>query len=443
MNNAYFPHTDKDRQEMLFACGVTSFDELIQKVPDHLKLKHRLNLPTGASEEELRRQLAPILHVSPALQFTGLGRYDHIRPAVIDHLAGRSEFYTAYTPYQAELSQGTLQCMLEYQTMMCELTAMDVSNAGLYDGATAACEAIQMALNIKKEKLVYIDPGILPYTREIIECWYRYKGIEFVDLPDNSDELKPAAATFIRYPDALGKVRDLSTIHYSGLLIFECDPVALGILTPPGELKADICCGDNSSLGLYMQMGGPSAGFLCCKKEYTRYLPGRIAGIAHAENGQEGVVLTLQAREQHIRREKARSNVCTNQMLMTIQAAMYMASLGPVGLSEVAEQSYKKAHYLARQLEKLPHMLIVAPNISKNEDFFNEFILELPERADHVVQQLLKDNIVPGIPVSRYFEGGSENQLLIAVTEKHSRPDLILLVKKIADFLTHKKGGSG
>lgn len=441
MTSHYCPHTPQEIREMLDAIGVASIEELFAPIPAELRAK-TFNLPAGMSEFETyaRMQQLAADNCSQLSLFIGGGFYDHLIPAAVDHLAGRAEFYTAYTPYQPECSQGTLQALFEYQTAICRLTGLDVSNASLYDGATALAEGALMALRATNRSKLLVDGCVSPIARQVLATYLSNLEVEIVELPPldgllNRQELAAqlddtTAALLVQYPNVFGCVEDFSAVadqvHAAGgLLVAAVYPVALGMLKSPAEIGADIAVGDGQSLGNPLSFGGPSFGFIAAKKAYIRNMPGRIVGETVDKNGQRGFVLTLQAREQHIKRHKATSNICSNQSLCALRGLIFLSALGKDGLTALAQLNYDKAQYAKACLAAIPGVTVL-----QSAPSFNEFTVSLPKSADQVVGALLAMGIVAGLPLGQYFEG-SQNLMVVTVTEKRSKKEIDLLVKEL------------
>ena len=444
----YIPHTQRDQERMMRAIGIDDVDELFGDIPGSLKLEKALDLPEPLSEMELIAELNEIANanrgVDHYISFLGAGAYDHFVPSAVNHLVTRSEFYTAYTPYQAEISQGILQAIYEFQTMVCVLTGMDVANASVYDGATAAAEAAVMSLNASGRKRVLVSQFVNPEYRSVIST-YLSGGLAAVDqlrCPDgvtSAGQLRAAldddvASVVVQYPNFAGTVEDLEELagecHRTGAaLIVIADPIALGLLQSPGALGADIVVGEGQSMGTPLHYGGPYLGFMCARDKYLRYLPGRISGATTDGEGNRGFVLTLQAREQHIRRERAYSNICTNQALNALAATIYLSLMGKTGLRRVAELCLNKAHYLADRLCEIDgvRMAYQAP-------FFKEFVLRLPMPSNEVVDKLKSQRILAGVPMGRYYPG-MEDLLLVCVTEKRAKRDMDEFVQRLGAIL--------
>lgn len=424
---SYVPSTRKEREEMLKAIGLNSFDDLYRDVPASVLLDKLENVPEGLTQMEAEQRMTEMAQknrVFPTV-LRGAGSYDHYIPAIVDSVTGKEEFSTTYTPYQAEISQGVLQSIFEYQTMICELTGMDVSNASLYDGASAAAEAVMMCLKRNKNK-VYAADNAHPDTLATIKtyCWGRGVAFEMLPTKDGLVEAEgiqealadDAACLYIQQPNFFGLIEDAAAIaeavHQKGAkLVMGVNPISLGILASPGECGADIAVGEGQPLGIPMSFGGPYLGFMAAKQDMVRALPGRIVGETTDSRGERAFVLTLQAREQHIRREKASSNVCSNQALCAMRSAVYMAAMGAKGIEQAAQSCFDKAHYLMDALCALPGFNRVYAG-----EFFNEFVTTLPMDAARAEKLLLDHDILAGLPV----EGG----MLWCVTEKVSKAKL-------------------
>ncbi len=437
----YCPHTPEEIQEMLAAIGVQSIEDLFAPIPAELRCT-TFNLPPGMSEFETYAKLQQLAddNCRNLSLFIGGGFYDHVIPASVDHLSGRAEFYTAYTPYQPECSQGTLQALFEYQTAICRLTGLDVSNASLYDGATALAEAALMAMRSTNRSKVLVDGCVSPIARQVLATYLSYHDAELVELPPLDGLLNRAelaaqlddrtAALLVQYPNVFGCVEDFSGLadqaHTKGtLLVTAVYPIALGLLKSPGELGADIAVGDGQSLGNPLSFGGPSFGFIAASKVHIRNMPGRIVGETVDKNGERGFVLTLQAREQHIKRHKATSNICSNQSLCALRGLIFLSAIGKQGLADLARLNYDKAEYAKACLAALPGVTVL-----QTAPTFNEFTVSLPKPAEQVVATLLSKGIAAGLPLGPLYEG-SENMLVVTVTEKRSKREIDLLVKEL------------
>src|SRR5512133_1197418 len=427
MNDSHYcPHTPEEISDMLSVIGVASVEDLFAPIPAELRAKS-FNLPPGMSEFETIDRMQAIAgdNAQGLTHYIGGGMYDHIIPTVIDHLSGRAEFYTAYTPYQPERSQGTLPALFEYQTAICRLTGLDVSNASLYDGGTACAEAAMMALRITGRNRIVIDGCVSPFSRQVLKTYLFNLDVEIVEIAPLNGLLNRAelarvlddsvAAVLVQNPNFFGSVDDFSAlaeqIHAVGALaIASVYPIALGILKSPGEMGVDIAVGDGQSLGNPLSFGGPSFGFIAARKAYIRNMPGRIVGETVDRNGKRGFVLTLQAREQHIKRHKATSNICSNQGLCALRGLIFLSSVGKEGLADMARLNRDKAEDATARLTGIPGVTVQQSAVT-----FNEFTVTLPKKADAVVEALLELGIAVGVPLGRYYEG-LEQALVVAVT---------------------------
>jgi glycine dehydrogenase subunit 1 len=432
---SYVLNTPEDRQAMLARIGAGSVDELFRQVPEALRLKRPLNVPPALTEIELTQHLQELAGKNrQAVCFLGGGCYDHFIPAVVDAVAGRSEFYTAYTPYQAEASQGSLQAFFEYQTLICQLTGLDVSNASLYDGGSAVAEAVLMALSVQpKRHRVLVAESVHPEYRLSLATYARNLDVKIETLPTPDGFLDPDSlkkqlndqtlCVVVQHPNFFGCLEEVealpAAVHAAGaLFIVSFDPISLGILKRPGQYGADIAVAEGQCLGNPMSYGGPYLGILACREEYVRKMPGRLVGQTTDRNGKRCWVLTLQTREQHIRREKATSNICTNQGLMALKATVYLAALGPQGLKETAELCAKKAHYAAERLGQVPGV-----KLRFRRPFFKEFTLQVNQPVAGLLAHLLDAGYHAGLPLGRWSKP-LEDCLTIAVTEKRTRAEI-------------------
>ena len=436
----YCPHTLDEQKEMLADIGVSSVEELFSPIPSELRAK-TFNIPPGMSEfETYARMQSIVADNGNMLNFIGGGFYDHVIPAVVDHLSGRSEFYTAYTPYQPECSQGTLQALFEYQTAICRLTGLDVSNASLYDGATACAEAAMMALRATGRNKIVVDGCVSPFSRQVLKTYLYNLNVDVVEVAPldgtlNRDALSgilddSVAAVLVQNPNFFGCVDDFSAmadqIHGVGaLLLASVYPISLGLLKSPAEMGIDIAVGDGQSLGNPLSFGGPSFGFIAAKKTFIRNMPGRIIGETVDKQGRRGYVLTLQAREQHIKRHKATSNICSNQGLCALRGLIFLSSVGREGLAEMACLNRDKAEYAKEQLARIPGVTVL-----QSAPTFNEFTIFLSKPANEVVTALLQMGIAAGVPLGDYYEG-SDNAMVVTVTEKRTRKEIDHLVKEL------------
>jgi glycine dehydrogenase subunit 1 len=440
----FHPNSPTDEKRLLDAVGVRSFDELVQRLPK-AHINPGLGLPNALSEQEITRHLGELANknIQP-LTFLGAGAYDHFIPAVVPAVSGRGEFATAYTPYQPEASQGTLQTIFEFQSLVAEIYGMDVANASLYDGASALAEAALVALRHTDRHVLLVPDALHPHARRTLETYFHEDAaFRLVTVACTNGTLDQAdldaklhandgkvAALIIQTPNFFGCLEDGETAaakaHAAGaLLIASSNPVALGLIAPPGEFGADIAVGDGQPLGLPVAFGGPYVGLFACKQELMRRVPGRICGKTVDRDGRPAFVLTLQAREQHIRREKANSNICTNQNLCATAFTIFVSMLGPDGLRELAELNLQLAHYAADQLAHVPgyRRAFAGP-------FFNEFVLETPVEAEHVHKKLLELGILAGLPLKNYYPK-LDRHLLINVTETKSKAEIDRLVSAL------------
>ncbi len=448
MASRYIPTTTAEQREMLRTIGVGSIEDLLAKVPQKARLSRPLQLSPAQAENELlvtmRALAAQNADADSHVCFLGGGSYDHFVPLVINHMILRGEFFTAYTPYQPEASQGTLRSIYEYQTMIAELTGMDVANASIYDGASSLAEAALMAHSVTGRTEVVLSAALNPLHRRVTATYCDGPGLRLRDCPapDGVIDLDAArrlvtdktAALVVQTPNFYGCLEDVkvaATIaHEAGaLLIVSADPVNLGVLEAPGKLGADIVVGEGQGLGVPMSFGGPNLGVFATKNELVRRMPGRLVGVTVDRDGERGFVLTLQTREQHIRRAKATSNICTNVALCALMATVYVATLGKQGLVRVGELSMAKAHYAARRLTEIPGV-----SLRFSAPFFKEFALTLPKPPDRVVARLLKDKILAGVPL-KAFDRKLASVLLVAVTEKRTKTEIDRFADSLAKVL--------
>lgn len=440
----YFPHTAEDTAQMLDKIGIQSLDDLYADVPECIRFRKEYNLPEALSEIEVRQMFNDLAQgVTPLKVFAGAGIYDHYAPSIVKNIIERSEFLTSYTPYQAEISQGTLHYIFEYQSMMAELTNMDISNASMYDGATATAEAVLMAYHAgKKCTKVLVSETVDPKTLRVINTYAKYHGIDIemvrqhdgvTDQADMCEKLEQGgvAGVVLQMPNYYGIVEDYSgfadTIHAKkALMIINGVAADYSILKTPGEWGADIAVGDGQSLGIPMSFGGPGIGYMCCSEKLIRKMPGRIVGMTKDNRDQRAFVLTLQAREQHIRRQKATSNICSNQSLMALYVTIYMAVMGKQGLKEAAELSYAGAHYLCQRLLENKHF-----TLTYNQPFFNEFCVTFDGDIVQLQQICMEKGFLAGVQVDA-------NTLMFAVTEQRTKAEIDKLVNIIATITSTK-----
>jgi glycine dehydrogenase subunit 1 len=434
---AYTLNTPADRQAMLKAVGVESFDDLLKSIPATVRLRRPLDLPPALAEQELTRLLqglaAKNANADTHSCFLGGGAYDHFIPAVVDAIAGRGEFYTAYTPYQAEASQGTLQVGFEYQTMICQLTGLDVANASLYDGGSAAAEAVLMAVNVTgRTGSVIVAESVHPDYRRTLSTYLKDLGIKIVTVPTPNGFLDPAdlakhvdertACVLVQHPNFFGSLEEVEAIgkaakEKGALFVVSFDPISVGLLKQPGDYGADIAIAEGQCLGNYLMYGGPYLGILACRSEFVRKIPGRLVGQTTDRHGNRCWVLTLQTREQHIRREKATSNICTNQGLLALRATVYLSALGPQGLKETADLCARKAHYAAERLTKIPGV-----KLAFDRPFFKEFTVRVPGDATKLLAGLVEDGYLGGLPLAGYYPN-LPGCISVAVTEKRTKAE--------------------
>lgn len=440
----YIPNTKEDQEAMLETIGLSSMEELFSDIPKEVRLKRPLKLPRPLSEMELIQQLQAMSEQNADLDhyacFLGAGAYDHFVPAVVSHLIFRSEFYTSYTPYQAEISQGVLQALFEYQTMICELTGMEVSNASLYDGGSALAEAAMMAIRITKRSTILVSSTIHPNYRAVLQTYLSGSQVKIVDFPwtdgvSDLEALKNAltpdvAAVLIQSPNFFGCIEDLEAIslpvhEVQALFVVSADPISLGILEAPGRLGADVVVGEGQGLGNAINFGGPYLGFFATKKEYVRQMPGRLVGATVDAQGRVGYCLTLQTREQHIKRERATSNICTSESLNAIAAAVYLAAMGREGFKEVGRLCLQKAHEAQRQMIRIKSFqsAFAAP-------FFKEFVVKTRVASSKINEWLLKEKIIGGLDLGR-FDARLKNHMLFCVTEKRTKEEIARLVRTL------------
>ena len=449
----YLPQTPSDIGAMLNVIGVGEIADLFQTIPADLRLKGTLDLPDHLTEMELKEEFQALGALNDSTgrldSYLGAGAYEHYSPSAVRHLLGRSEFYTSYTPYQPEMTQGVLQALFEYQSCICALTGMDVSNASLYEGGHALAEACLMARAKTGRNRMVLSAGVHPESLQVLRTYTRNLDTEIIVAPLGADGrtdlgavralLDSGTAAFVMAnPNFFGTIEDAGpfaeAVHAAGaLFIMAVEPVSLALLKSPGESGADIACGEGQSLGIPLSYGGPYLGFLAAKMELVRQIPGRICGQTRDSRGQRAFVLTLQTREQHIRREKANSNICTNQTLLALAATIYLGAVGPQGLKEVAGQGAAKAHYLADALTKIGGV-----KLSTTAPWFNEFTLDLGVDAVGVLKTMQSKGILAGLPLSRYFPG-RDREILVAVTEVKKKAKLDRFVAELREALECRK----
>ena len=440
----YLPNSPGNRDAMLQAIGCDSIEELFSRIPKEIRFQGRLKLPGPLSEQEILEFFRQAARQSSRehASFLGAGAYAHFRPAAVDALLSRSEFFTAYTPYQAELAQGTLQAMFEFQTLMTQLTGMEVSNASLYDGSTATTEAVLMALRLARRNRVLVAKTLHPEYREVIGTYVRHQGTEVAEIPYAAsgqldlEELAAAlqpetAAVVVQSPNFFGAIEHCQKIaelvHQKGalLIVTVIEPLSLAVVNPPSD--ADIVAGEAQSFGVPLAFGGPYVGFLATHQKFVRQMPGRLVGQTLDAEGRRGFVLTLATREQHIRREKATSNICTNQSLCALAATIYLCLLGKEGLKALAEQNLAKARYAAQRLQGVPGAALPFP-----APYFNEFVVKTPGPAEELLGELRQEKILGGVPLGQFYPE-LQDHLLVCVTETANR----LSIDQMAEVYDH------
>ena len=440
----YTPHTDADKTLMLKRIGVSSVEDLFSGIPTDIRVKDRLNLPEPVSEMEVLSELDRIAATNrDPVCFAGAGAYDHYTPAIVDTIVSRPEFYTAYTPYQAEVSQGTLQAIYEFQSLVCRLFEMEVANASMYDCASALAETTHMARDETRRPRVLVSGGVHPDHVEVVRTYAHGLNIPIEPVPlagDATDVAKlkamladDVAAVIVQHPNFLGSIEPMAdmaaAVHEAGaLLTVSVDPVSLGVLAPPGAYDADIAVAEGQSLGIPLSFGGPYLGLFAARKKFIRRMPGRISARTVDADGNTGYVLALQTREQHIRRERATSNICTNQALMALAANIYLSVMGREGIKAVARHCLSKARYLADAIAALPGFEVI-----NQAPFFKEFTVSAPVPAHDVVAKGLDHGFLAGVDLGKFDEGW-KNRLLVAVTEKRTRDDMDRLVGFLRGF---------
>ncbi len=445
----YLPLSDADRRVMLEAIGVASIDDLFEDVPEAARRRELLELPAHAGEMEVERAIAAMaaknLSTGAAPSFLGAGAYRHHVPATVDHVIQRGEFLTSYTPYQPEVSQGTLQYLFEFQTQVALITGMDIANASMYDGASACAEAVMMARRITRRNRVVLSGGLHPHYREVVATFARYSDVEIARAPPDPEGAEDLAAKIddrtacvvVQNPGFFGQVRDFAPLARacadSGtlLIVAVTEVVSLGAVLPPGEMGADIVVAEGQSIGNPLNFGGPSVGLFAAKQKYVRQMPGRLVGETVDIDGRRGWVLTLSTREQHIRREKATSNICTNSGLCALAFTVHMALLGSAGLEGLARINHARAVSCAEMLAQVPGVELV------NETFFNEFTLRLARPAAEVADSLADAGVLGGVPVSRFYPGTPElaDLLLVAVSETNTEADMVEFATALREVL--------
>lgn len=446
MSYRYLPMTEADKQAMLETIGVSSSEELFSDIPEDVRMKTALKLPEKMSEPDLLRYMEQLAAKNKNIQempsFLGAGVYDHYIPSIVDHVISRAEFYTAYTPYQPEISQGELQAIFEFQTMIAELTGMDVANSSMYDGGTALAEAAMLACGNTRRKKIIVSKAVHPETRSVIHTYANGQRLDVmeIDCTDGVTDLETlkaeidenTAAVLVQYPNFFGQIErlnDIGTIAHekNSMFIVSANPLALAILTPPGEMGADIVVGEMQPFGIPAQFGGPHCGYFAVKQKFLRKMPGRLVGETTDKDGRRGFVLTLQTREQHIRREKATSNICSNQALNALAASVAMTALGKKGAREMALQNVQKAHYAKRKfMENGIRVVYQGP-------MFNEFVIETTQPVTAINKYLLEKGMIGGYDLGKVSETYS-NQMLVAVTELRKKEEIDTFVQEVRDM---------
>lgn len=443
----YLPLTDEDRREMIAAIGLNDLEDLFSDIPDSIRLKRELDLPPALAESEVISHLNALAaknkHLQNCTSFMGAGIYDHFIPSIIKHVTGRSEFYTSYTPYQPEISQGVLQAIFEYQTMICQLTGMDVANASMYDGGTAVAEGAVMGCGATRRSKVLVSRSVNPFYRAVLQNYFQSRGLELEEIPmldGCTDRVslekmidKDVATVVLQQPNFFGLIENMNGIadlvhEQKAVFMVSADPISLALLKAPAEYGADIVVGEGQGLGVPASFGGPVLGIMAARDKFVRQMPGRIAGETVDSEGNRGFVLTLQTREQHIRREKAASNICSNEALVALGASVYLAAMGPQGMREVAEQCLQKANYAREKILALDGYSVAFPGSN-----FKEFTVTVPGNPHELNRHLLNSNILGGIDLSPFYPE-LKNTLLIAVTEKRTREEIDSLVREMEEW---------
>lgn len=446
---SYIPNTPEEQQAMLKHMGLSSIEDLLETVPEKVRLHHPLNLPPAMAEPDLKRLLNTLAtrnkNLDSTLSFLGAGTYDHAIPSVVPHLQRRSEFVTSYTPYQPEVSQGLLQAIYEFQTMVCQVTGLDTANASLYDGSTAMVEAVLLAVGLGGRGEVVVSTGVDPQYRRVLHTYAFSRGFSVKEVPARNGVTPPAdlaqvigpttAAVIIQQPNFFGSIEDVraieAVVHKTKALFITTitEPASLGVLAAPGEYGADIAVGEMMSLGNSMSYGAPALGFMAAKQKFMRLLPGRLVGqtVEEGDKQQTGYVLTLQTREQHIRRERATSNICTNQSLLAVGVTIFLAALGKQGFRELGELCVQKAHYAFRQITAIPGY-----KAAFTGPFFDEFVIELPIPTAKLQEHLEQANILGGYSLEKSYPG-MDNCMLFCVTETRTKEDIDCLVNVLKE----------
>ncbi len=439
----YIPNSPEEREEMLAEVGLSHAKELFNSIPANLQLNRELKITEPLSEIEVIAAMEAMAAKNSAAtkpSFLGAGVYAHYSPTIVDHLLQRSEFFTSYTPYQPEISQGTLQYIFEFQTLVCQLTGMEVANASMYDGSTAMAEAYLMAQRVTRRDKIVVATSVHPEYREVAKTYTQHGAADIVEVAFNEktgrlDDLSAlddkTAALVVQSPNFFGCIEDLQALadaaHAVGalLVVVVTEAISFGLLKSPGECGADIVVGEGQSWGIPMSFGGPHVGIFATQEKYVRNMPGRLCGIAYDKNGNRGFVLTLSTREQHIRREKATSNICTNQGLIALAATIYMEAMGKKGLQEVAEQNAQKAAYAKKAIADINGF-----SVPFSSPTFNEFVVSGPKPATEILEAVCEKGVVGGLALSKYY-GGHDNDFLVCVTETNTRPQIDSLIDSL------------
>lgn len=447
MMHRYLPQTEEDKEFMLKAIGVDSIEQLFEAIPKEVRFKGELNVPEALHEPELIKYFKDLANKNTTIKqmpsFLGAGVYEHYIPSVVDHVISRSEFYTAYTPYQPEISQGELQAIFEYQTMVCELTGMDLANSSMYDGPTALAEAAMMSAGQTKRKNILVSRAVHPEAREVLKTSAKGQNLHVIEIEMRNgqtdlDDLQKkvdadTACVIVQYPNFFGSLENLAAIEemvhsHKALFVISSNPLALGILEPPGKFGADIVVGDVQPFGIPPQFGGPHCGYFASTKKLTRKVPGRLVGQTTDDKGQRGFVLTLQAREQHIRREKATSNICSNQALMALAASVAMSAIGKEGVKEMALQNIQKSAYAKMKLQE------AGVNITFDVPTFNEFVVNVGKDVKEVNKQLFAKGIIGGFDLGTVYPELA-NHMLVCVTEIRTREEIDQFAKQLGEIV--------
>ncbi|MBB5173097.1 aminomethyl-transferring glycine dehydrogenase subunit GcvPA [Texcoconibacillus texcoconensis] len=447
MNYRYLPTTDRDQQKMLDEIGVEQVEDLFADIPAGVRYKEDLQLPPSLSEPELVKHLQGLakrnIDTNDYVSFLGAGVYEHYIPSVVNHVISRSEFYTAYTPYQPEISQGELQAIFEFQTMICELTGMEVANSSMYDGSTALAEAAMMSVGQTKKNTVLVSESVHPEALQVLKTVAKGQNVEVktvsiangtTDLNDLKEKYDDdTACVLVQHPNFFGHLEDLEAVEKvvhekKSLFVVSSNPLSLGVLQPPGHFGADVVVGDVQPFGIPSQYGGPHCGYFAVAKKFMRKVPGRLVGQTKDENGKRGFVLTLQAREQHIRRDKATSNICSNQALNALAASVAMSALGKKGVQDMANQNIQKAHYAKNRLNEAGFSTVY------EQPFFNEFVVDVKKTVAEVNEELLKRGMLGGFDLGS-IDQKRENQMLIAVTELRTKEEIDRFVDGLEEIV--------